>query len=399
MSSTASLEVRIGLLVVAAVAATVVLILASDRISFDGSYRVTVYLQDAGGLNVGSPVKLSGIPVGSVQAIAPTRDPRGPIKAAIQISERYRISESARFELSSSGIFGDSFISIIPPSGPDGGELPVDDSAEVVASRAFIARATTQAQDIIDGLADLLDEQTRGEVERLVSGGADLVDEGTSLVRELRASVAQLDTVVADVGGLVDELRATQRDLGARARHDLEQLDLTLRQVRESAAAASARIDEVSGSATELMQRGSALAAHGSDLLSATDQDIVALLAHLDGLARRLRGTVDDLRAGRGVLGQLLVNDALAKDLNDTVITAQQLTERVSDHPEILVWGTSDEERDAARRARARRKLRRAFMEGYDLNPPVEVVSEEAAIAEEAADDEPPAEEAVAEGR
>ncbi|MDA3963763.1 MAG: MlaD family protein, partial [Planctomycetota bacterium] len=83
MDSTARLEMRIGLLVIAGVTALVVLILVSDRVSFDSSYRVTVYLQDAGGLNVGSPVKLAGINIGTVELIRPASDPRGQVQALV----------------------------------------------------------------------------------------------------------------------------------------------------------------------------------------------------------------------------------------------------------------------------------------------------------------------------
>ena len=61
---TVRFEMRIGLLVIGGMVAIVLMILASDIVSFEGRYRVTAYLQDAAGLKPGSPVSLAGIRVG-----------------------------------------------------------------------------------------------------------------------------------------------------------------------------------------------------------------------------------------------------------------------------------------------------------------------------------------------
>ena len=62
MESTRSLEIKIGLLVVASLSALVAVILTADRFDFESEYTITVFLSSAEGLKVGSPVTLSGHP-------------------------------------------------------------------------------------------------------------------------------------------------------------------------------------------------------------------------------------------------------------------------------------------------------------------------------------------------
>ena len=82
-------------------------------------------------------------------------------------------------------------------------------------------------------------------------------------------------------------------------------------------------------------------------------------------MSERVQRIAQLLESGEGVLGQLLTNRDLAKDLNNAAVDLSRTATFLSEHPEALVWGT--EARDAAvlRERREREKQRRAFHEVY----------------------------------
>ncbi len=98
-----------------------------------------------------------------------------------------------------------------------------------------------------------------------------------------------------------------------------------------------------------------------------------ALLA-VSEISRRGSDLLAGLQAGQGVVGQLLVNQDLAKDLNDIAINLSLTAELVADRPEVLVFGNSNKNLIVLQARRERLRLRRAFQEGYYRTPPVQVV-------------------------
>ena len=200
-------ELRIGVLVVAGLAALVTLVLVSDRISFDPGYRVTVLMRDAGGLNVGSPVKLSGVEIGTVRSI--TTNSKGEIRAEAMIQSDYRLSSSMPLELASRGIFSDGYLSFSAPTQPEDQPLPVDGTAMITADSTFIERVSRQADDILTGFSDILNEPNRQAVSTILQNAAALSSESLALVKEVRLHNK-------DVAGLLAELQVLVRDSSSK---------------------------------------------------------------------------------------------------------------------------------------------------------------------------------------
>jgi phospholipid/cholesterol/gamma-HCH transport system substrate-binding protein len=370
MENTERLEMRIGLLVVAGVAALVVLILATDRIRWDDTYDVTAYMSDAGGLNVGSPVKLAGITIGSVQSIEPSADPRGQIKAELSIDRKFTIDRSSQLKNQPSGIFGDNVLTFSPPVPAADDPLPKDDSAEVETSETFLVQAAAQAEHIMQGLVTLLGPDAVQEMRGLVTNASALTGQGTELTSELRARADQLGQTLESVERLSDNLRENQENLSGQVTMILAELQVSLQSLRGSGESLAADVGQIADGAQDLMASTTRVVNQSETLLEERDEDLSAIIADLRGLAGSLHRLAVGAEHGRGVIGQLLTNDAMAKDINDATITAAQVAERIADQPEILVWGTSKEERAEAARAREARKVRRAFMQGFAYRDP-----------------------------
>lgn len=385
MESTARLEMRIGLLVLAGVTALVVLILASDRIRFDSSYRVTVYLDDAVGLNVGSPVKLAGITIGRIELIRPSNDPRGQVEAQIGIRRAYTIDRSAELINQPAGIFGDNVLAFTsPPADRPADPLPKDGSAEVRAGSTFLDEAQGQAERILDGLARLLAEDSVDDLRAAFGNARTLTDEGAAFLQAMRQHDARIERTLTAVERLATGLEETRVRVDRRLLALLEDLEATLQSVRVSSELLASDVHAVADDAERLMQGGTGLVDQVATVLADERAGLDATLADLRTAAASLRDLLAGVEDGRGVIGQLLTSDALARDVNDAVITAGNVVERVADNPDVLVWGTTPEEREEARRERERRMIRRAFMEGYRYRQPRDAGGADAPAGERA---------------
>jgi ABC-type transporter Mla subunit MlaD len=144
MRPTATLELKVGLLILIGIIATVALVLMTDRIRFDRFYTVKAYVGDAAGLRPNSPVTVDGIRVGDVVSLNAVSDPRGNIQVVMRINERSTIASDSKLTIASSGIFGDSFFAFSGSSDPNAVALKKDGTAEVQASRGFLDKQVSR---------------------------------------------------------------------------------------------------------------------------------------------------------------------------------------------------------------------------------------------------------------
>jgi phospholipid/cholesterol/gamma-HCH transport system substrate-binding protein len=358
MRPATALELKVGLLIVAGLVATVVMVLVSDRLHFEHYYRIKAYLLDAGGLRRQSPVTLSGIRIGEVESLATVDDPRGNIEVILKVNDQYRLPAGAKLTISSSGIFGDSYLAFAVGRDQNGPLLPTDGSAAVVAAPGFFDSAGQQAQKILAGASDLLGPETRDDIRRLIRSAADLAEAGGKLAQHVDAQNQRLAETLASVKALSDELRQTAKDLSAKGDAALVRLDHTLATVDE-------RADQLGAKAADSLGKLDATLARGDQVLAANGEELGKTLASLRQLSERCARIADSLAGGDGVIGQLLMNRDLAKDLNNTAVDLSRTAAYLADHPEALVFGASKEDAAAEHAKREREKVRRAFNENY----------------------------------
>lgn len=369
MNQTSRLELRVGLLVIAGLVALVVTIFASDKVSFEGTYNVTVFMGDAGNLRVGSPVRLSGLKVGSVSRIQTSDDARGSVRVDVAISQSVVLYRTSELTLATDGILGDSHLAFGAPGEPRGEALPRDGTASVVASATFLSQAADRIDRLLVAFEDLTDDSTRRDVKRLIAGAADLAQESSLLVTEVRGLRERIDSSLAQVDALLVQFGQDGSAVGAAVSETLVEARETMQGVRLQIDRLAPIYEQVGLKAESALDGVASLARRSDVLLESEEAVIRGLLGDLAATAGEARALVTDVRGGRGVIGQLLTSEALAADVHQTTVGTAQLIERVSRDPQIMVWGPGEDENDRARRRREEQLMRRAFMEGYRLPP------------------------------
>src|ERR1700684_2122001 len=236
--------------------------------------RITLvsYFDNASGLRVGAPVRLSGVDIGNVVGIriVPDKDKQlTPVEVIMKVSTKYNFNlrRDSVTSLDTAGVLGETYLDIesseaVGPEAHDGDTLPTHvhpDFNEVVRS----SQSTLQNMDALLKRADRIlafAESGKGSLGKLIYD--------PTLYDRLSQTVAELKQVV-------DEIAKGQGSLG------------------------------------QLINKSDAY-----DKFVAT----------LD----RMNGVVDDLQAGKGTAGKFLKDPTLYDNANDTVANLKKASEDIN---------------------------------------------------------------------
>src|SRR5215468_3115907 len=155
------LEFKVGVFVFVGFAMLAALVVQFGRLGegFKTYYPLTVRFADASGLLKGSDVLLGGAKIGRVSG-GPRLVSDGPgVYVPLRIYDYVKIPLGSKFTVGSSGLLGDRFVTVTPPTGPPTGYIP---------KNAFI-----------DGTRE--------------TGIDDLTRQGGQLVTDLRTTVQKLN--------------------------------------------------------------------------------------------------------------------------------------------------------------------------------------------------------------
>jgi len=221
-------------------------------------YPLTVRFNDASGLLKGSDVLLAGAKIGKVSG-GPrmVREGQG-VNVPLKIYDYIKVPEGSKFTVGSSGLLGDRFVNVTMPAGQP---------------KAFLAPNT-----YINGARE--------------TGIDDLTREGGALVTDLRGTVQKIDVAAA---------RLNQDTLSSENMENLKSSMEHLNEATGALAESSKKLDGVIDKADSTMESAKKSADNLQNAIADT---------------RKLLRTA---REGKGLLAEVLNNQALANDLRALV--------------------------------------------------------------------------------
>jgi phospholipid/cholesterol/gamma-HCH transport system substrate-binding protein len=281
-------QLRVGLTVIfASLILALLLFLMSGTGGFF-SHRITLvsFFDNASGLRVGAPVRLSGVDIGNVAAIrvVPDKDKQiTPVEVIMKVSTKYgfNLRRDSVTSLDTAGVLGETYLDIdssqaVGTPAKDGDTLPTQvhpDFNEVVRS----SQSTLQNMDALLKRADRIlafAESGKGSIGKLIYDPT---------------LYNRFSDTVGDFQGIVNQIAKGQGSLGA--------------------------------------------------LINSNDA-YNKFLATLD----KINGVVDDIQAGKGTAGKFLKDPALYNNANDTIANLKQVTEDINAGKGTLGRLTKDQE-------------------------------------------------------
>ncbi len=295
-------QLKVGITVIMASVTLGVLLFLMSGTSGLFTPRITVksYFDNAEGLRVGAPVRLSGVDVGNVTNISIVRDkPLTPVEVTMKLSTKFGfgLHRDSVTSLETAGVLGETYLDIdsaqaVGPPVQDGDTLPTQvhpDFNQVVRA----SQSTLQNMDALLKRADRIlafAESGKGSLGKLIYDPT-LYNRFSDTVAEFQKIVAQVGNGEGSLGRLVSRNDAYDKFIGT-----LDKMDKVVDDLQQG-----------KGSAGKFLKDPS---------LYNNANDTIA----------NLKKVTEDINAGKGTLGKLTKDEELAKKLDTTMTKLAQLT-------------------------------------------------------------------------
>lgn len=314
-------ELRVGILVVVAIAVLIFLILnaTGDINPFARKLHLRAQFANADGLRAGSEVRLAGVRVGKVEDVKllpPSAEPNAPkVEARLTIdntidgrpaNERIRTDSAA--QLGSPSLLGNEKLINITPGTAVG--QPVQENALLPAtSSGGFADLATSGTDLMQRL-NKISEQVNDIVIRINRGEGSL---GRFVNDE--AFYNNLNATIRDVDDVLAQIKSGQGSAGKLVNdpalyNNANEIAIQLRAIGEDIRAGRGSIGRFY---------------KDEEFYNNVNQTVVRLNRSVD----KIDSIIADVQAGRGTIGKLVTDEAIYNDARTAIARFNTTAERI----------------------------------------------------------------------
>lgn len=325
-------ELKLGVLTIIAIviAAMTIFMVTGGQGFFWQRYFLKARFTAVPGLKSGSPVRLAGVEVGSVDAVLPVDE---VVEVTFQVNSRWRdrITTRSVARLGSVSLLGEASVDITPSTTgtpiPEWGYVPPGRTAAQLAditdqAGQGIEEMTALFEDIRHGQGTvgklMTDDQLYVELRRFVASAGDLTDglrqgRGSlgALLNDSKTADA-LEASLANIETLTRQITAGEGSLGRLIKDDT--FSRTLTATTSNLETLTGRLNRGEGTVGKLM----------------TDD---ALFNRLTSVSERFDQLLTGLNDGQGTAGQLLKDQQLYENMNGAVGEFRSLLEAIRKDP------------------------------------------------------------------
>ena len=332
-------EARVGLFIVIVIIIFSILSVEIGELSFSKkkTYPITMVFSSVEGLKKSSPLELAGVQVGSVTGIALNADYSAVVSAAINEDIKLPINSVA--SIATKGVLGDKIIVLTPGLSENtiepGGNLA---RTSVPPSLDFLLMQLGELAGNLTELTGALnsvfgDEDT---LRSILNNIHKLSEDSSALVAENRENISG---ILSNFTEITDNFSVVSQDLTSTS-HDLGQI-LDRMNTGQGTIGKLINDDTLYVTMVDFMEKMQQFTSNLSQ-----DSTINLLLSDsslyydLLAIAENIKFISDELAAGRGTLGHILVDEELYQQLNETLSNANLAAQGLEEQVPITVMGT-----------------------------------------------------------
>lgn len=298
-------QLRVGLTVLAASIILMILIFLMSGTGgwFTHKIVLTSFVDNAGGLRVGAPVRLAGVDIGNVTGIriVPGK-PITPVEITMKVNTTYSFSlrKDSVTMLSTAGILGETFVDV--DSTVAKGPVATDGDTLAAHSQPDIQDVVRASQGTLQNMDSLIKR-----VDRIIA----FIESGQGSIGKVIYDPGlydRLNATVSEFKGLVDDIQSGKGSIGPLLTSD------------EAYKKAIAAIDKVNLLIDDLQ------AGKGSAGKLLKDPE---LYDNTNKAVANVRQMTDDMNAGKGALGKFTHDQDFANKLQTTMNNLAALSDRL----------------------------------------------------------------------
>lgn len=338
-------QLRVGITVIVACITLAVLIFLMTGTTglFTKKIKVRSYVDNAGGLRVGAPVRLEGVDIGNVSKIRVVRDPLrqlDPVEVEMKVSMKY--AESMRKDcvssLNTAGVLGEVFVDLDCRQAKggrlqNGDELPTRD----VPQLQDVVRASQGTLQNLDVLIKRLDDiisfvqSGQGSIGKVIYDPS-LFNRANDMLNQLQNIVSAANSTKGSIGKLLNS-----DELYNKANTAVDNVNKIIDDINQGNGTAGKFIKDPAlyDNANQTLAKANQLmadinAGKGTIGKLAKDEE---LAKKLDQTITRLDAILARLENGEGTAGQLLVNKSLYNNADATLASTHDLIVAIRKDP------------------------------------------------------------------
>jgi phospholipid/cholesterol/gamma-HCH transport system substrate-binding protein len=338
-------QLRVGItVIVASITLAILLFLMSGTGGFF-SHRIELksYFDNAEGLRVGAPVRLSGVDIGNVAKIrvVPDKDKQlTPVEVTMKVSTKFGfdLRRDSVTSLDTAGVLGETYIDIdssqaIGAVAHEGDTLPTQvhpDFNEVVRS----SQSTLQNMDALIKRADRIMafvESGKGSIGKLIYDPT-LYNRFSQTVADFQGVVSQIAKGQGSLGQLINSNDAYNKFVATLDKMNGVIDDL---QAGRGTAGKFLKDPELYNNANDTivnLKKVSADLQGGKGTAGRLLKD-EELANKIDTTVSKLATLTSDLEAGRGTMGKLLKDETLYNNANEMLVSIQDFMKAFRQNP------------------------------------------------------------------
>lgn len=365
---------RLGVLVVAVVLimAIMVVVLGTPE-TFQKGYPVRVKFEDAGGVEVGTPVRNSGILIGRVSGVDLAED--GGAVVTLKIDEGRTLNANQNFRIAFTSVLGDVQLQVYRGNGPAKTifvkTTDVPEGATVLEGESAI-NPMKEIDDLQAKLSEAVDviAKTGKHLDEFITKSDSLIDGNEN----------NINTIIKDLVNTVKEANATFQNINQiigdeEAKENLRNAMNSMPDLVEKANNAIIRLDGTFESVERNLKSLEELTKPLGERGPAMVENVDGALENVKVLTARLATLADTLDSTEGTLGQLIHDDSLYRNLNQASKNIRDLsvklkpimndvrviTDRMARHPGAII-------RDAIRPGNGTKGMPGDFPPSFNTN-------------------------------
>lgn len=346
-----AIEVKVGGLVLLAVGVFVAFMMVLGDCNFSPGFHIAVDFQNAAGLKPGAPVRLAGIPAGSVKSVrfmggepqAVGEGVQRPVyvRTTLFIEEEIRdsIRADATFTITTQGVLGEPYVEI---TSLDRTAPPVQDGQIFLGTDPpRLDQLLSAGYDILEGVRELIDRLNRRAenpiriddfINNIADAAGELNDRVVANREEIDNIFTNVDAVVAEIAtnketipnilrnvesatGEFDTLgRSLNRGVGDGG--DIRQIIDNVEEVTDVAAREAEPMLTSIRSAAASADR---ILTENEDQIANTIDNVEVISTDLSGASGDVRTIVRRIEQGEGSIGRLLRDEEIFEDMREFV--------------------------------------------------------------------------------
>lgn len=287
------LQVRIGAFILSGLLVFFVIIylLGAQARYFERKYDLVTEFTEVGGLIEGATVRLAGVQIGRVTAVALSEKPGGKVRVTLTIARRFsdRIRRDSEARIATQGLLGDKIVEISLGSATAPALKPGE---ALVSTEPF-------------------------EMQQMFKAGAETMQTVKELASGLKSTVERVDRIAKEVEtgkGLVHALVYDEPESLNRLNAILTRTQQLLARAEQGDNAVGVLLSPESGKSVRSLLAAMEALGRGAEKLEARDNLLSALLYDpqykavaddLRAVAHNFRDVSERVAQGQGLLGQL----------------------------------------------------------------------------------------------